>query len=400
MPYHSSQQAPWDPHSDYDSIYPLNHPPTRYHTSRRDMYSNPQNDQYANHSPNPQIDNSIAMARILQDISKTQERLATRQPTPSHQPPPPPPPPNRANKGRHPVPNDLTFRGEPGESFADFHMRFALFLQSNEITDAGQMNNDLASTLRGRAWAYYATLPPDVKYNYDTLLRALRERYENVSHTRTLRDAVRARKQGPNESVDQYTRDMIMLINALKPDEDQAIEWYVAGLRADIRAHVDQLCPVTLDDAERFARKKFSYEPAHVAMMTSKSDSTRNTAPSQPAPPATNDITALVQHLEELIKKLPIMTSERRVSFRSHSRERNNDRQRSRSHERSSSLQCSDCGRMGHQKAECRQKLHCTNCDRRGHEAAQCRSTYPPCKHCGRKNHSADRCWQKQQAEN
>ena len=49
---------------------------------------------------------------------------------------------------------------------------------------------------------------------------------------------------------------MIELLTALAPPEDQAVEWYVSGLRKDLKSWVDSFMPSTLADAERLARKR------------------------------------------------------------------------------------------------------------------------------------------------
>ena len=154
------------------------------------------------------------------------------------------------------LPNDTLFSGAPGESFQNFWSKLLLFFQIHEIVSPTTQAHYLGTALKDRAWTFYSSLTKDVQTNFDSLKSTLQSKYEGPDHRRAMRDAVRSRTQGPDEDVSSYTKDITYLIAGLHPSDDQAVEWYLQGLKPEIRLWVDGHMPSTISAAETLARKR------------------------------------------------------------------------------------------------------------------------------------------------
>ena len=109
----------------------------------------------------------------------------------------------------------------------------------------------LHQALTDRAYSFYTGLPATDRNTLEKALIQLSNRFGLKSKSIMMRLQELTRQQAPNESVANYSKDMISILNRLEmTDESANINQYLSGLRADIREKMLLMKPTSLRDAE------------------------------------------------------------------------------------------------------------------------------------------------------
>ncbi|XP_078361540.1 uncharacterized protein LOC144645887 [Oculina patagonica] len=119
---------------------------------------------------------------------------------------------------------------------------------------------DLASHLIGPAETWYFSLDRFIRNDFDSLVRALRQRFSSDDFKWRLRQSLSSRKQGPNESLDSYIEfinSTCQRLGVMQPDQ---MHYFVQGLRDDIKREVLMHKPTDYQTAENLARLKVSVD--------------------------------------------------------------------------------------------------------------------------------------------
>ena len=109
----------------------------------------------------------------------------------------------------------------------------------------------LHQALTDRAFAFYQSLPEDVKSSMPSIFEALNNRFGLQSKNIMMRLQELNRKQQPHESVAAYSKDMLSIMERLQMKDDAAnINQYLQGLKPEIRDQMLLMKPTSLRDAE------------------------------------------------------------------------------------------------------------------------------------------------------
>jgi uncharacterized protein (DUF2267 family) len=141
--------------------------------------------------------------------------------------------------------------------------------------------------LTDQAADWFRALPHDIKEDSELLMAAFKERFaQNELHRWQNASSMWTRQQGEDESVDEFItaiRNLARLIPI--SDEEQVKFAIIKGLKRDIKQHVLQADPKTLEDITKAARI------AEVAYTSTRADNK--------VADLTKQVTELVQHLKK-----------------------------------------------------------------------------------------------------
>ncbi|XP_078372995.1 uncharacterized protein LOC144656625 [Oculina patagonica] len=192
------------------------------------------------------------------------------------------------------------FHGRENENVDRWLQRFALYLANRKIhPDSDQAAVQLALHLSGPAESFYYNLSNTVQASYDALKEALKERFSPAHRHLRLRQALSTRRQGPNESIENFLADLNEKFSCLDLRDEDKLSYLIQGLRADIQADVLKKEPKTYAAAEDTARLIYSIQQS--LQQRREEDISRLV---QNAKPATSSDNTRMDKLEKNIEKL------------------------------------------------------------------------------------------------
>ena len=97
-------------------------------------------------------------------------------------------------------------------------------------------------------------LPPEERGDFDTLKQALVKRYSTKDRAWVKRQRLVSRRQGPNELLSDYIKDMHELFSGLNMAEVDKVTYFTEGLIQSLKVKVLERMPETLLQAEEVAR--------------------------------------------------------------------------------------------------------------------------------------------------
>ena len=111
-------------------------------------------------------------------------------------------------------------RETEGETFRDWIEQFEMVATICEWSDPAKLVN-LATRLKGQAYAFYRTCTPQQRANYTALVATLRKRFTPVRIQAVQSSQFHERKQGHKETVDNYAQDLRRLFYRAYPRAQQ-----------------------------------------------------------------------------------------------------------------------------------------------------------------------------------
>lgn len=147
-----------------------------------------------------------------------------------------------------------TFSGAKTD-LKDWLSHFDLVADANEWTSADKGIN-LACSLRGNAQQILRDLPVEERKNYDSILHALKRRFDPEEREKQHKNEFRSRHKRREESITDYGFALNRLASSAFPKmsyddrEDLVVEQFVLGLPSrELAWHVSSRNPETLDKA-------------------------------------------------------------------------------------------------------------------------------------------------------
>jgi uncharacterized protein (DUF2267 family) len=141
--------------------------------------------------------------------------------------------------------------------------------------------------LTDQAADWFRALPHDIKEDLELLMAAFKERFaQNELHRWQNASSMWTRQQGEDESVDEFITAIRNLARLIPINDEEQIKFaIIKGLKRDIKQHVLQADPKTLEDITKAARI------AEVAYTSTKADNK--------VADLTKQVTELVEHLKK-----------------------------------------------------------------------------------------------------
>ena len=112
--------------------------------------------------------------------------------------------------------------------------------------------------LKGNASIWFNTSPDLVDKAYPELSAALKEQFHSASDKWLLRQKLNDRKQLPTESVSEYASDIRRTCQRIDLPRSECVNYFVQGLKPEIKNYVVLQRPGTLEEAENHAKLKES----------------------------------------------------------------------------------------------------------------------------------------------
>ena len=137
--------------------------------------------------------------------------------------------------------------GKDGDTFVDWSEQFQLVAEACQWSDQVKLVN-LATHLKGQAYAFYRSCSPAQRASYPALMEALLHRFTPVTIQSVQTCQFHERKQGTSESVDSFAQELRRLFRKAYPSASRGSQeaeemgkavlasQFVTGLREDIKA--------------------------------------------------------------------------------------------------------------------------------------------------------------------
>ena len=107
-----------------------------------------------------------------------------------------------------PIPNfSGDSMGKDSNTFVDWSEQFQLVAEACQWSDQVKLVN-LATRLKGQAYAFYRSCSPAQRASYPALMEALLHRFTPVTIQSVQTSQFHERKQGTSESVDSFAQEL------------------------------------------------------------------------------------------------------------------------------------------------------------------------------------------------
>ena len=162
------------------------------------------------------------------------------------------------------------FCGYPSDDVIDWFASFERIARANEwdMTKCGRM---VSAYLRGPAGDHFEKIPDEQKSSFAAIKKSLIERFSPADMRRSAYSTLTARKQGQQESVNEFASAIQRLVFRSFPCdasneilEMTAREHFILGLRPKLMNRVTMADPKTFSDAIRIALREESLAEHHI----------------------------------------------------------------------------------------------------------------------------------------
>ena len=161
------------------------------------------------------------------------------------------------------------FYGYPNDDVIDWFASFERIARANEW-DMGKCGRIVSAYLRGPAGDHFEKIPDEQKSSFGAIKKSLIERFSPADMRRSAYSTLTARKQGHQESVNEFASAIQRLVFRSFPSdasndilEMTAREHFILGLRPNLMHRVTMADPKTFSDAIRIALREESFAEHH-----------------------------------------------------------------------------------------------------------------------------------------
>lgn len=148
------------------------------------------------------------------------------------------------------------FAGQ-GEDASSFLEKFFMFGKFSKWSDE-EFCQAFPLALTGTAEVWYTTLDKTKIKTFADLQQLFRNRFLSSTSNWVLRQELVHRKQGANESLNEYSSDIRRRCQRLEIPLDEQLHYFIQGLRPHLKNYVILQQPKSLEEAENAARIKDS----------------------------------------------------------------------------------------------------------------------------------------------
>lgn len=261
----------------------------------------------------------------------------------------------------------LSFSGHSSEDSRSFIEKF---IAQSELSkwDLDRKLRAFRLALTDIAEIWYRELRPEIRGDWESLLKAYNDRFRNEDDKWILEGALHTRQQLPGENVESYSSAMRRLFSKLNKSDCERLSLYVHGLRPELKSFVMGKNPKTVEEADSAARL---FECVG--------------AVNHPKPAVTleaiSTIQETVKNLEKQIASMNVskehQQSHQQPTWQSdRPRPWQSDRPRPWQSDRTTDGQpiCTRCNGKGHTRQSCRRQTYiCYTCNTPGHISRECR---------------------------
>ncbi len=169
--------------------------------------------------------------------------------------------------------NDITmesFKGDKDDEAQDWLKKFQNYAELKRLGPEN-MRRTFALLLKGEAGKWYARQSEDLQGDYDRLTSAFLEHFRDKTPKWVKREDVKTRKQKSDETIRDYTREMRQMASKCQMSKDDLLEYYIAGLKDEVKVFVYGQVPRTLEEAEEAAHLGASIQK-HMPAKSTKTD--------------------------------------------------------------------------------------------------------------------------------
>ena len=145
------------------------------------------------------------------------------------------------------------YYGLPTEDLDEFIRQFEAHATLANFTGE-KKKTSFQTRLKGNANICFNGLTEDEKSSYDNIVKALKDNYQGESWKWQMNTKLLTRKQGTNESIDDFASDIMKLSAQLSKPIEEQMSYFVRGLQPHIQSFVIGKEPKTLKEAIDHAR--------------------------------------------------------------------------------------------------------------------------------------------------
>ena len=156
------------------------------------------------------------------------------------------------------LPNSVKMPSFGGNSDEDVNSFISKYNRIAEVQNWSESRKTrmLPFCFKDHAEAWFDSSPESEQKNFSELTEALRQKFDSRSTKYRLRQELNERKQGNSESVADFVTDVRRICRRIKLTDSEAVNYFVQGLRSDLREFVMLKEPQSLEQAEDFAKLK------------------------------------------------------------------------------------------------------------------------------------------------